>query len=300
MSSESVGFYLLGKKGFEVLTGFVKQKGSFAVAYVIGSRDSGVDNDFYDEIRSLCTEHKIHFADRNDAVIESNFLDSYKFCIGWRWIIKNPDKLIVFHDSPLPRYRGFAPLVNMLINGEPEIGVTALMASEEYDQGDIICSEYLDITYPLKIETAIEKIIPLYLAVAIRVYDSIIKNTLAPHPQNEENATYSLWRDEEDYLIDWRASSEWISRFCDSVSYPYKGAKTYLNDESFRILEANPVADVKIEGREHHVGKVIFKRNNHPVVVCGTGLLKIHSLIDDKGVDVAKSVPFRSRFERKP
>ncbi len=154
----------------------------------------------------------------SESIIENKIFDNYKFCIGWRWSIKNPNELLVCYDSPVP--------------------------------------------------------------------------------QNEEQPTYNLWCDEEDYLIGWRASSEWISRFCESVGYPYKGVKTYSNGKCFRILEANPVADVRLEGRERDIGKVIFKRNTNPIVVCGAGLLKIQSLRDDKDADVAKSIPFRSKLER--
>jgi methionyl-tRNA formyltransferase len=53
------------------------------------------------------------------------------------------------HDSLLPKYRGFAPLPNALINGEREVGVTALFASEEYDMGDIVCQRRLAVEYPM-------------------------------------------------------------------------------------------------------------------------------------------------------
>ena len=71
--------------------------------------------------------------------------------VSWRWMIKHPkNKLIVFHDSILPKYRGFAPLVNMLINGEKEIGVSAIFGADEYDSE--IISEKTTISYPIKIQ----------------------------------------------------------------------------------------------------------------------------------------------------
>ena len=68
---------------------------------------------------------------------ENKFL-GFKFAIGWKWIIDNTSQLIVLHDSLLPKYRGFSPLVNSLINGDTLTGVTALFASSEYDKGEII------------------------------------------------------------------------------------------------------------------------------------------------------------------
>jgi methionyl-tRNA formyltransferase len=59
--------------------------------------------------------------------------------VSWRWLIDHPaEQLIVFHDSLLPRYRGFEPLVTSLVNGETRIGVAALFGASEFDTGDVI------------------------------------------------------------------------------------------------------------------------------------------------------------------
>ncbi len=42
------------------------------------------------------------------------------------------------HDSLLPAYAGFAPVIWALINGEPEVGVTAHLMNETLDAGDIV------------------------------------------------------------------------------------------------------------------------------------------------------------------
>ncbi len=42
------------------------------------------------------------------------------------------------HDSLLPKYTGFSPLIWALINGEQEVGLTAHLMDEELDAGDIV------------------------------------------------------------------------------------------------------------------------------------------------------------------
>lgn len=42
------------------------------------------------------------------------------------------------HDSLLPKYAGFSPLIWALINNEPEVGVTAHLMNDELDAGDIV------------------------------------------------------------------------------------------------------------------------------------------------------------------
>ena len=69
--------------------------------------------------------------------------------------------MIIFHDSLLPKYRGFAPLVNSLINQEKEIGVTAIKASQNYDEGDTV-TDNIGNDYDVTIQNgAIIKVRPL-------------------------------------------------------------------------------------------------------------------------------------------
>ena len=114
-----IAFYIMNSKGFYVFKNFIDKFGSSSVAYVVSSEDKNIQKDFFDEIKELVRKEKIKFFNRfeNIAPIEKEFC-GYKFAIGWRWLIKDERNLIVFHDSLLPKYRGFAPLVNCLVNNE--------------------------------------------------------------------------------------------------------------------------------------------------------------------------------------
>jgi methionyl-tRNA formyltransferase len=117
--SEKIAFYLMNEKGFYVLKKFIKKFGYENIDYIVSAKDKNIKKDYFKEIKTLAKKYKINFFDRLkfDASIENRF-NGYKFAIGWRWIIKNDSNLIVFHDSLLPKYRGFAPLVNSLISNE--------------------------------------------------------------------------------------------------------------------------------------------------------------------------------------
>ncbi|MBD3843930.1 MAG: hypothetical protein IE909_19060 [Campylobacterales bacterium] len=119
MITNKIAFYIMNSKGFYVLKNFINKFGSSSVEYVVSSEDKNIQKDFFDEIKELATKEKIKFFSRfeNVAPIEKEF-SGYKFAIGWRWLIKDERNLIVFHDSLLPKYRGFAPLVNCLVNNE--------------------------------------------------------------------------------------------------------------------------------------------------------------------------------------
>lgn len=290
-----VAFHLMNEKGYYVLNYFLKEFSADNIEYVVISEDKGVENDYYKELVDLCDKFSIKYFNRGELAPVFN---GYKFAIGWRWMIKNPTRLIVLHDSILPKYRGFSPLVNMLVNGETDIGVTALFASTEYDKGDIIKQEQISIKYPIKIQEAIIKMAPLYSKIINSICELIFSNKhILAEPQNEEDSTHSLWRDEQDYFINWKNDAKYIRRQIDAVGYPFKGARTYLNHQLIIIDEAEVCEDLKIENRD--TGKVIFVKNGYPIVVCGKGLIKITVARDLKGSTILPLNKFRSRFEGK-
>ncbi len=282
------------RKGFRVLETLSKDFQHLIDFVVIGS-DESVQNDYYLELRGLCERLGVHCYDRMDAY---DVTSQYSVAISWRWMINLKEtRLIVFHDSLLPKYRGFNPLVSCLINGERRIGVTAVFASEDYDKGDIIAQASSEISYPIKIEEAIEIVSENYAALAGQIAAEIAADRkLCGKRQNERQASYSLWRGEEDYRIDWTRSAEEIQRSIDAAGFPYKGASTLIDDKLARIFQAEAVEDVKIENRTP--GKVIFIKNSQPIVVCGSGLLKIIVFIDDKtGESLLPLRSFRTKLK---
>ncbi len=292
MKNRLITLFCMTEKGLAVLKGLLPNH-SYLIDKVIGSRDPNVQNDYYLDIKALCSSHGVTFFDKADVKAISS---EYVLAIGWRWIIKSRSKLVVFHDSLLPKYRGFSPIVSALINGDEELGVTALFASSEYDKGDIIFQESLSVDYPIKIQSVIEQLAETYSSLVLKIVKLIDKgHSLSAQIQVEDLATYSLWRDEGDYLIDWSLDSSTLVRFINAVGFPYMGASTYINGECFRIFDAEVVKDAKIENRD--VGKIIFKNGLKPIIVCGVGLLQVNSLVSDKTkLEVLDSLAFRIRF----
>lgn len=286
---------VMSRKGLFVLKALIQKGYTEQIDKVVIAHDHNMANDYYEEMLDACNKAGICVHDRTEKV---TICSPYCITIAWRWLIplQENTRLIVFHDSLLPKYRGFAPLVNMLINKEPYVGVTALHASEEYDKGDIIDQRKVAVAYPIKISDAIDLVTPLYSELVCGIFCRIIDKELLPAiPQNEEESSYSLWRDEEDYHIDWYHYSEDILQFIYSVGFPFKGAYSKVGDSIVRILDAEIISDVKIENRQP--GKVVFMQNGMPIVVCGKGLLKITSAFNEEGQNILPMRKFRVRFE---
>ena len=292
MTSHTVALYLMTSRGLAVLQGLLDRIGPGALRCVVSVRDPGTLDDGFDAIQDMARAAGIPFFERAEAPPDGG----HGLLVAWRWLIDPFERVVVLHDSLLPRYRGFAPLVTSLLNAEPEIGVTAVWAAREFDAGPVIGRRRIAITYPLTIREALARLQPLYQELAVEIVEAIVAGaTLPAQAQDDRAATYSLWRDEEDYWMDWTRDAGFLRRFVDALGYPYRGAKSRLNGAVVSVLAVEEVPDVVVEIRQP--GKVLFVRAGCPVVVCGQGLLLIRRLVDrSTGESRLPLTRFRSRF----
>jgi methionyl-tRNA formyltransferase len=282
---------LLGEKGFFSLKK-LPEKFYPSINMVIIGTDRKMEKDFSIEIKFFCQNKSLSYIVQNNTFVSEGH--KFSIAIGWRWLINDGRSLIVFHDSLLPKLRGFNPLVTSLINGQKHIGLTVLEGNKDFDRGDIILQRIISISYPIKINYAINLISKLYAELLEEVFDLILVGNIKSYKQNNSLATYSLWRDEEDYRIDWSKSALEIKRFIDAVGYPYLGAKTLYQDTLLTIKDADVDKDVVIENR--CPGKVIFKDEESFSIVCGKGILKVKDFFNTNG-EIIKIKNFRIRFK---
>ena len=211
-----ISLFLMTYKGFRVLEYLIPYFKE-TVDLVVASKDSKLQNDYFEEIKNTCLAKQIPFKNRNEV---NTINATYVMAISWRWIIdKSEAKPIVLHDSLLPKYRGFNPLC--LINGGVQIGVTALFATEEYDRGDIIAQS-----------RSTEQILHNYIDLVHKVCTQISNKILLVFLKTRILLPYSLWRDEEDYQIDWNKNCQEIRRMVDAVRFPYVGAQANIHNKT--------------------------------------------------------------------
>lgn len=280
---KTIGFFLMGEKGLSVLRGLELMDKEYLgrISFVVSAKDNSIKNDYYYEIEKFCKERGINFSSRkktNNIELEAD----YGLAISWRWLIHDvPFELIILHDSLLPKYRGFNPLVTALIEGDEEVGVTAINAKEEFDSGKIYGQEKVKVEYPIKINEAIRKVSQLYVSLTNNLIQDIQNDDLSGYTQDESKVSYSLWRNEDDYRIDWSQKSDRIERFVNAVGYPYKGALTTYKSIDLRILDVTTQPEIHIVNRK--AGKILKIEDNVPYIVCGRGIVKIDKAVTDKG-----------------
>jgi methionyl-tRNA formyltransferase len=218
--------------------------------------------------------------------------------VGWRRMIRHEYRqLVILHDSLLPKYRGWNPLLTALNNGDSAIGVTALLGNSEMDTGPIVMQLSAKISYPIRLARAIEIVSSLSAEIVANIIDQVVAGKkLKGKAQDEKKATYSLWRDKQDFGINWNQSAVKIQRHIDSCSSPYAGASAMLDGEIVKIERAE-VVKIKPKIENPTAGKIWQLVDGMPIVVCASGFLKITELSSVSGKDLLPLTKLRQRFE---
>ena len=292
---KKITLLLMTKKGLESLKAIIVAFGPDIIDRVYVRNDTSLLNDYCEDIVTTCYQNKIHCY-RNFDNIEIN--TEIAIAISWRWLIHSEKKVIVLHDSLLPKYRGWNPLVTSLINGDTQVGVSAFIAEEDVDSGEVILQESIPISYPIKIEEVIDLLIPVYRRICLDVINGYSKeggidplSTVLYEPE----VSYSMWRDERDYAIDWHQPAVNIMNFVNAVGFPYMGAVSFANGAKVKVLDCDLYPDVSVFDRPKQVGKVLFKEDGKYVVVTKDGLLKLNEVVGWNGEEL-KTDKFRIRF----
>lgn len=209
--------------------------------------------------------------------------------LGWQYLVREYSNLVVLHDSILPRYRGFAPTATALIRGDTRLGVTAIRASSDFDEGEILAQQTVDIQYPITIEEAFGLLAKCYVACYRQIFEVESVDNIVGKQQDNSEATYSLWRDELDFMVDWKMSAKEIVRFVHASGYPYAGAITTLKSRKITVFDAQEADLVKFESIQ--TGKIWnIVSPNSAEVTCGSGLVRVFA----RWADGDESVVFKN------
>ncbi len=177
-----------------------------------------------------------------------------------------------FHYSPLPRYRGNAPMVWQIINGERLLGVSFFVLSEGMDDGELIDQRHFELESHEDIADAIGKANQLVASMLDDFIPLWQANKVTLRPQEQVGSSYCGMRTPEDGRIDWRAPKETVHNFIRAQARPYPGAFSLLADgRVVRFWKS------QIESRQFYgvPGAVVDVATDGVTVACGMGALRI-------------------------
>jgi methionyl-tRNA formyltransferase len=281
-----VALLCAGEIGYRCLRR-VLESDAARLAAVFSYRVEPPQGQYLEKILDLARSHGVPAHDTSGAgqghlkeALQSLGLD-YIIAVKWRTMIPRSvidaagGRLVVFHASLLPKYRGFAPVNWPLINGERETGVTMFYAADEVDAGDIIEQRQRTITDEDDAGTIDAWLNETVESMLTENLPRLADGTAPGTPQDNSNATYAIWRDPEDGHIDWGQSTRAVFNLIRGLTSPYPGAFSLLEGRKLIIWSA----ELEREPREY-VGRIPGKverviHGEGVNVLTGDGTLRI-------------------------
>ncbi|GAB3008436.1 methionyl-tRNA formyltransferase [Amycolatopsis acidiphila] len=176
-----------------------------------------------------------------------------------------PHGTLNVHDSLLPAYAGFSPLIWALINGEPEVGVTAHLMDDELDAGDIVLQRSVPVGPRDTSTDLFHRTVDLIAPVVTEALGLIASGRTDWTPQDRSKASFFHKRSIEDSRIDWTWPAEDIDRLVRAQADPYPNAFTFHRGERLRIVRAS-VSRARYGGTP---GRIFIKEGDGVVIVAG-------------------------------
>ncbi|MEV7227378.1 methionyl-tRNA formyltransferase [Polymorphospora sp. NPDC051019] len=169
------------------------------------------------------------------------------------------------HDSLLPAYAGFSPLIWAVINGEPEVGVTAHMMDEELDAGDIVLQRAVPVGPTDTTTDLFHRTLALFGPITLDGLALIASGRTDWVRQDRGRASFFHKRSIEDSRIDWTWPAQDLERLVRALPDPYPNAFTYHRGERIRILSAG-ISEGFYGGTP---GRIFIREGDGIVIVAG-------------------------------
>lgn len=196
------------------------------------------------------------------------------FVAGWYRIIPPtvldavPHGFVGVHYSKLPAYRGSAPVVWAIINGETEVGFSIFRMTPGMDEGPVAAQGAIPVSESDYVADVLEALDAASLNALVAVADGIATGTAVWWEQPLDGLSFGGARNPGDGWLDWSLPAVEVARHVRAQSKPYPGAHTVLGDTMVKVWRARHDAGVSYHGAP---GQVVRMWDGSPVVACGGG-----------------------------
>lgn len=235
------------------------------IAALCSHRDDSREEIWWRSCAELAGRHNIavHYPDKIDAGWTAKiaamrpaiiYSFAYRHLIAEEVLALAPMGAYNLHPSPLPRYRGRAPVNWMIANGEREAGVTLHHMVARADAGDIVAQKTIAIKDTDTALALYRKLVPMGAAIVREYHPRIVAGTAPRTPQDLAAGSYFGRRRPEDGRIDWRWPARRVANLVRAVTHPYPGAFCYLGDRKLFIWSARIASE---SGSRGEPGEII-------------------------------------------
>jgi len=232
------------------VVGILTSRESFSISY---SREP-VTNVLHTDFHRLSNSHHIPLWSMERSMDESGLKDKVfatrpdvMFVAGWYHMIprswREDVPAYALHASLLPRYRGGAPLVWAIINGERETGVTLFEMDDGVDTGPILAQSAIRIGPLETIASLLEKVEEHSLSLVKESFRAFLAGDLRPLAQTGPQTEQMSQRTPEDGRIDFSKNIRYVDRFIRAQTHPYPGAFFDFEGSRIRVWSAMAAPD---------------------------------------------------------
>ena len=189
---------------------------------------------------------------------------------------------INLHASLLPKYRGAAPINWAIVHGERTSGLTTMRIDAGMDTGDILLQKEMSIGGQ---ETATELAARMSEEGAPLMLESLrglAAGTIAPQPQNHQQASIAPLLKKDDARIDWELPAQQIFNRMRGFA-PWPGTTSTFRLQTCQLWgEPHNAGDAARSTRGEKPGAILVDSTTTPatlLIVCGhTTLLRLHAV----------------------
>jgi len=249
----------------------------------------------YEAFVSLARQHRLPLHLVQTTKETSELINSYApqtvIVHGWYRMIPVAQfpaiDFLGFHYSPLPLYRGNAPMVWQIINGEAQLGVSFFALTEGMDDGDLVDQAVFELAPREDVSDAIRKANERVAAMLDNFIPRWLAGEVSKRPQPDRAASYCGLRLPEDGRIDWRTDAARVNNFIRAQTRPYPGAFSLLGEGRVVRFWRSEIDSRCFYGTP---GAVVEVASDAIVVACGVGAVRVlHADLDGEATASATS-----------
>jgi methionyl-tRNA formyltransferase len=227
----------------------------------------------YSSVKKFCKTNGVSYFQPeklDDAFLQKllSYRPDFCFSLYYRHILKRgyialpKDGFFNIHPSLLPKYRGPAPTMWMLLNNEAYAGMTLHVIDEGIDTGDIVGQ----VRFLMPKEITGFELNNLAMLKGIELFEKHIEKIIAKKnkriKQINSQATYYGQFRPKLLDVDWTKGAKAIVSQTRAFAAPYSGARVYIKGETVIVWSARyfgrPTKNFKGPGRVVKVDKHSF------------------------------------------
>ncbi|RQO54544.1 hypothetical protein DBV14_12920 [Variovorax sp. KBW07] len=227
------------------------------------------------DFSAFASKHGIEFFVPSTPIEAREMLAAIKpdigLVCGWYWLLDAatldsiPRGLWGMHNSLLPKYRGNAPLVWSIINGDKTVGSTVFRLAEGMDSGEVLCQVELQLGESDTVGEVLEAIQRALVQELPARWTALLAGRAELSTQDESMATYCGSRQEADGLVSWGKTASEIHDFIRAQAPPYPAAFSFLRSQKVRLLRSSVFRGTYFGTP----GQVLRRLDESVLVACG-------------------------------